>query len=148
MACLGFNILKGELHYCVLDGERSSPRHVDCGVHRFDPRQPRPELANFFKQTFREIVDSRSPTKLAYRLSLEAQKADQFAYLAFPYGILNVLAHEKGLPIDEFTMQSFTKRALGFTGDKFDACAAHISDFPSDAKKDTKTAALAAWMAL
>ncbi len=148
MPRLGFNILKGELHYCALDGSRSSPSHIDLGVHRFDPQQRKPDLANFFKQTFREIVDRTQPTKLAYRLSLEVSKADQFAYLAFPYGILNLLAHERGLPIDEFTMQSFTKRALGFTGDKFDACCAMITGFPAGAKKDTKTAALAAWMAL
>lgn len=121
MPCLGFNILKGELHYCVLDGSRTSPSHIDSGIHRFNPDQPKPDLANFFKQTFREIVDRSRPTKLAYRLSLETAKADQFAYLAFPFGILNLLAHEAGLPIAEFTMQAFTKRALRYDGDKFEA---------------------------
>lgn len=112
MPCLGFNILKGELFYCLLDGTKPSPSHVDSGVHRFDPSQPKPDLANFFKQTFREVVERARPTKLAYRLSLETAKADQFAYLAFPFGVLNLLAHENGLPIAEFTMQAFTKRAL------------------------------------
>lgn len=148
MPCVGFNILKSELHYYVLGGSRSSPSHIDLGVHRFDAKQLRPNLANFFKQTFQEIIDRSQATKLAYRLSLDAKKADQFAYLAFPYGILNLIAHERRLPINEFTMQSFTKRALGFTGDKFDACDAMIFGFPADAKRDTKTAALAAWMAL
>lgn len=148
MPRVGFNILKGELHYCVLAGSKDSPTFVDMGVHRFDPRQPRPDLANFFKQTFREIIDHSQPAKLAYRLSIEAKKADQFAYLAFPFGVLNLLAHERALPINEFVMQSFSKRALGFTGDKFDACGSMITGFPADAKKDSKTAALAAWMAL
>jgi hypothetical protein len=148
MPCLGFNILKGELYYCLLNGSKPFPNHVDSGVHLFDPNQPKPDLANFFKQTFREIAERSRPTKLAYRLSLDTAKADQFAYLAFPFGILNLLAHEKGLPIAEFTMQAFTKRALGYNGDKFDACEGKISSFPSDAKKGAKVAALAAWMAL
>ncbi len=148
MPCLGFSIQKGELHYCVLDGSRASPIYVDHGVHRFDPAQSRTALANFFKQTFKEVVDRVHPTKLAYRLSLVATSADQFAYLAFPFGILNLIAHEVELPIEEYTSQSFTKRALGFTGDKHEACDAKIAGFPSAAKKETRSAALAAWMAL
>ncbi|MEJ1161355.1 hypothetical protein [Prosthecomicrobium sp. N25] len=117
-------------------------------MHRFVPAQPRTALANFFKQTFREVIDHVRPTRLAYRLSLDPKKAEQFAYLAFPFGILNLIAYEAELPIDEYMLQSFTKRALDFPGDKHAACDAKIAGFPGSAKKETRSAALAAWMAL
>ena len=148
MPCIGFSIQKGELHYCVLRGSREVPIYLDHGLHRFDPTQPRTALANLFKQTFKEVLDRVQPTKLAYRLSLDLKKADQFAYLSFPFGILNLIAYEAALPINEYVSQSFTKRALDFPGDKHAACDARIVNFPSAAKKETRSAALAAWMAL
>lgn len=148
MPCIGFNINKGELHYCVLQGTKSTPAFIDLGVHKFNPNQTRTELSNFFKQTFKEIIDKYKPSIISYRLSLEAKSSEQLSYLVFPYGILNLIAHESGLQIHEYVLQSFTKRALGFDGDKFEACNSKISNFPTSAKKEDRVAALSAWMTL
>lgn len=148
MKALGFNIKKGELWFCVLQGDRRAPTFLTDDRHRFDAEQPRTELAHFFKQTFGEVIEHTKPDRLAYRVSLDAKAADQVAYLCYPFGILNLCAHERGMPIQEFVTQSFSKRALGYAGDKFDACDALISNRPAKWGRDGKLAALAAWMAL
>lgn len=148
MSVIGFNIKKGELWYCILDGKRSAPSYVRHDRHRFDATQSRGSMAHFFKQTFNEIIDRAHPNALAYRVSLDANSADQVAYLCFPFGILNLIAHERGTPISEFVTQSFSKKALGFVGDKFDACDACIANPPAKWDRDAKLAALSAWMSL
>jgi hypothetical protein len=148
VTAVGFNINKGELWHCTLDGTRGVPVFILHGRDRFDPEQPRTALANYFKQTFNEIISRASPDRLAYRLSLDAKSAGQIAYLCFSFGILNLIAHELSLPLHEFTSQSFTKRALGFSGNKFDACDEMIEKRPMKWGDPEKLAALAAWMTL
>ena len=148
MRTLGFNLRKGELYFCCLSGSKEQPVYEIHGRHKFEPTQSRPDLSNFFKQTFAEILESQQVDLLSYRLSLDAKSSDQIAYLTFPFGVLNLLAFEKGLPIREYTTQSFTKKALGFEGDKFKACDDLIKGCPTDWKEPVKLAALSAWMAL
>jgi hypothetical protein len=147
VTAIGFNISKGTIWSCVLKGTRAAPEVQDSGRQRFNPDQPRPELANYFKQTFGEIIDQVRIPRLAYRLTLNATRADQIGYLCFPFGILNLIAHERGLTIDQFTTASFSKKALGFSGDKFDACET-IKGRPEKWDRDAKLAALSAWMVL
>jgi hypothetical protein len=147
VTAIGFNISKGAIWSCVLEGTRSAPEFRDLGRQRFNPDQPRPELANYFKQVLGEIIDRVPSPRLAYRLTLNAKSADQVAYLCFPFGILNLVAHERGLAIDQFTTASFSKKALGFTGDRFDACDT-IKGRPENWDRDAKLAALSAWMVL
>ncbi|GLR89455.1 hypothetical protein GCM10007857_61680 [Bradyrhizobium iriomotense] len=148
MSALGLNISKGTIWYCVLQGPRDQPTHVDSGRHRFNPGQSRPDLANYCKQTFGELIDRFPSSKVAYRLTLNAKSADQVAYLCFPFGILNLVAHERGVAVREFTTPSFTKKALGIAGDKFDACDSSIVGRPDKWDRDAKLAALSAWMML
>ncbi|TBY27453.1 hypothetical protein [Rhizobium leguminosarum] len=148
MAILGFNLQKGELHFCLLDGTRPDPRYLMHGRHRFEVDQPRPEMANFFKQTFNELIEAQQPRGLAYRLSMDGKKADQIAYLTFPFGILSLVAYERGLAIAQSTIHTFTKKALAHSGDKFTACDERIEDCPAAWPNAAKLAALAAWMSL
>jgi hypothetical protein len=148
MAILGFNLQKGELHFCLMEGTRESPRYLIHDRHRFEVDQPKPEMANFFKQTFNELIEARQPQGLAYRLSMDGKKADQIAYLTFPFGILALVAHERGLPVDQSTNHTFTKKALAHPGDKFEACDERIADCPANWPNSAKLAALAAWMSL
>ncbi|TIM30128.1 MAG: hypothetical protein E5Y63_13270 [Mesorhizobium sp.] len=149
MNSLGFNIQKGEIWYCELAGSRSAPRFVAVDRHRFQPGTTRSELMNLFKQTFSEILARKPYERIGYRLSLDAKSADQLAYLAFSYGILNLVAYERGLTTIEFTSQSFTKRALAYAeGDKFEACDARIEGHPAKWSNAEKLAALSAWMTL
>lgn len=148
MAILGFNLQKGELYFCLLEGTKAAPRYIVHDRHRFEVDQSKPEMANFFKQTFNELIEARQPQGLAYRLSMDGKKADQIAYLTFPFGILSLVAYERGLAITQSTIQTFTKKALGHPGDKFIACDERISDCPPAWPNSAKLAALAAWMSL
>lgn len=104
---------------------------------------------NLFKQTFSEILARKPYKRIGYRLSLDAKSADQLAYLAFSYGILNLVAYERGMTTIEFTSQSFSKKALGYAeGDKFAACDARIEGHPEKWSNPEKLAALSAWMTL
>lgn len=148
LTVLGFNLRKGELHHSALGGSRSKPVYVRHGRDPFDPGQSRPALSHFFRQTFGEVIGANNPDRLAYRLSIEAASADQMAYLIFPFGVLNLLAFEKGLPSHEFTSRSFTPKALGYKGDKLVACDELIGGRPDSWPEGAKYAALAAWMVL
>lgn len=148
MRALGFNIKKGELHYCLLQGTRAAPQYVAHGKQNFEASQKKPHLANHFKQAFNELILHHNPSSLAYRLSLEAKKADQYSYLCFSYGILNLIAFEREIPIFEYTTQSFSKKALHTASDKWAACDEKIADAPNNWKNETKLSALSAWMNL
>ncbi|TNC72574.1 hypothetical protein [Rubellimicrobium roseum] len=148
LTVLGFNLRKGELHYCSLGGSKSQPIYVAHGRDPFDPSQSRAALSHFFRQTFGEVIGANNPDQLAYRLSMDAKSADQMAYLVFPFGVLNLLGFEKGLPTHEFTSQSFTPKALGYKGDKLAACDELIACRPNSWPDGAKYAALAAWMVL
>ncbi|MBY3206886.1 MULTISPECIES: hypothetical protein [Rhizobium] len=148
MAILGFNLQKGELHFCLMEGTRANPRYLMHDRHRFEVDQPKPEMANFFKQTFNELIEARQPQGLAYRLSMDGKKADQIAYLTFPFGILSLVAYERKLAVAQSTIHTFTKKALAHTGDKFTACDERIADCPAAWPNAAKLAALAAWMSL
>jgi hypothetical protein len=148
MAILGFNLQKGELHFCLMDGTRADPRYVAHDRHRFDVDQAKPEMANFFKQTFNELIEAQRPQGLAYRLSMDGKKADQIAYLTFPFGILCLVAHERGLAAHQSTIHTFTKKALAHPDEKFRACDERISNRPVAWPTAAKLAALAAWMSL
>lgn len=124
------------------------PTYVAHGRQRFNPDQSRPDLANFCKQAFGELIDRFPSFKIGYRLTLNAKSADQVAYLCFPFGILNLIAHERGLRLREYTTPSFSKKALGYTGDKLNACDTDISGRPAKWDRDAKLAALSAWMVL
>lgn len=148
MAGLGFNISKGAIWYCALQGSVGAPIYVEHGRQRFNPDQSRPHLVNFCKQTFGELIDRFPSFNIAYRLTLNAKSADQVAYLCFPFGILNLVAHERGISVREYTTPSFSKKALGYIGDKLDACDTHIVGRPEKWDRDEKLAALSAWMVL
>lgn len=75
MAILGFNLQKGELHFCLMDGTRAEPQYVAHDRHRFDVDQSKPDMANFFKQTFNEVIEARQPQRLAYRLSMQGSRS-------------------------------------------------------------------------
>lgn len=87
MAILGFNPQKGELHFCLMDGTRTDPRYVAHDRYRFDVDQSKPEMANFFKQTFNELIEAQQPQGLAYRLCLRTRtdrRSDHPAHLHGP----------------------------------------------------------------
>lgn len=148
MRVLGFNISKDKIAYCLVEGQKSDCQLVVRSIEKFDSSQSIPELTNFFREAFLEIINRQKPDKLAYRMSLEGKKAS-IPYLYFSFGILNLIAYERSLAIEQSISQTFSAKSLGQKGDKFEICDNLIADIPSDKwTNDHRYAALAAWMAL
>lgn len=113
MKVIGFEIKKGELRFSVLEGAVDAPVWVTHGRRVFNAESPRTDLMSWFKQNFLEIVTACSPEKISYRVSLNAKTVAQNAYLLFPWGILNLIAFEKSIPICEFNKMTFTAKRFG-----------------------------------
>lgn len=148
MNVVGFNISKEKISYCLLEGPKASCRLIFHGVEKFNASQPIPEMTNYFREAFSEIINRHKPDGIAYRMSLEGKKAS-IPYLYFSFGILNLIAFEQGKPVSQSISQSFSAKSLGRKGDKFAVCDDLIADIP-DSKwtNEHRYAALAAWMAL
>ena len=145
MKILGFNIAKGRLTYCLIEGPKTAATLLDHGYEKFDPARPIPDMANYFKQTFCELIKRGQPDQISYRMSLEAKK-DSISYLLFSYGILNLIAHEQGLHIAQTISQTFSSKALGAKGDKFQICDQLIKAPKSSWDNNYRYAALSALM--
>ena len=147
MKILGFNISKARLAYCLVEGSKSNASLIDHGYEKFDPIRPIPEMANYFKQTFSELIKKSEPYGIAYRMSLESKK-DSISYLLFSFGILNLVAHEQGLAIHQTISQTFSAKALGMKGDKFVVCDQLLKGLPSTWDNNYRYAALSALVSL
>lgn len=148
MRSIGFNITKGRLWYCVLEGSRVTAELVYHSYEKFDVEQPHPLLTNYFKQAFKEVVEKHKPDIIAYRMSLEGKKKS-IPYLYFSFGVLNLLAHELEMPIFSTISQTFSAKALGARGDKFAVCDQLIAAIPAIKwNNDYRYAALAAWISM
>jgi hypothetical protein len=150
---LGINLMKGFVHYAVLEGTSDAPVYVAHDRSRFDADQGRSDQANFFRNLFNELITRHTPGFIGYRVSLDAKKADQVAYLHFPYGVLNLVAFDQHIPADGITSSAFTAKRLkrapapGAKFDKLAACEA-IAGCPNVWNNDAKVAALTAWVFL
>lgn len=148
MRALGINIVKDEIWFCALEGSKHAPIYFSHERSRFDSTSTKTLMANSFKQIFSEEMNRFSPDVVGYRVSLDAKRLDQIGYLLFPYGILNLIAFEKGVESRAFVTNSFSKKALNFDGCKFEACDQLISNRPNRWGRNDKLAALSAWMCL
>lgn len=148
MSVVGFNISKDKISYVILEGSKNSCRVNYHSIEKFDSTQPTPELVNYFKEAFLEIITKHKPDRIAYRMSLESKKAN-IPYLYFSYGVLNLFAYERGIAINQTISQTFSAKELGQKGDKFAVCDQIIADVPSSKwTNDHRYAALAAWVSL
>jgi hypothetical protein len=153
MKSLGINLMKGIVHHAVLEGTADGPVYVAHDRSRFDADQVRSDQAHFFRNLFNELVTRHAPSFIGYRVSLDANKADQVAYLHFPYGVLNLVAFDQHILAEGITSSAFTAKRLkqapapGAKFDKFAACKA-IAGCPSGWNNDAKVAALTAWVFL
>ena len=48
MKILGFNIAKGRLTYCLIEGPKTAARALNNGYEKFDPARPIADIANSF----------------------------------------------------------------------------------------------------
>lgn len=112
MKILGIHLAKSQLRYAVLEGTIDSPTLVvKDRLVTVDPNNV-PALMDWFDTQFRSLLDQHKPDQIAYRLTLDPKKEQLFTS-EFPLGILNLHAHQRGLPIAGYTPQSFVGSKLG-----------------------------------
>ena len=112
MKVLGIHISKGQFRFAVIEGTKNNPVLIDKGRMVTTNPQKVPQLMDWYDTHFRELVDKFKPEKIAYRLTLNPRKEQLFTS-EFPFGILNLLAHQQGIPIVAYSPQSFVPSKLG-----------------------------------
>lgn len=112
MRSLGIHVATGQCRFGVLDGTSAKPTLVEKGRLVTPGHEDVPALMDWYDTQFRQLVTSHKPDRLAYRLTLDPKK-DQLFCSEFPLGVLNLIAHQKSIPIFAYTARSFTAARLG-----------------------------------
>lgn len=150
MKITGFHASSGKIRYVTLGGTRAKPVLVDHGERPLQLNDNRTAFAQAARNLFVGIIADQSTEAVAYVLSMDAKTRDQVAGLILPFGVLSVVALDKGLPADEYIAANFSKKPIqpyvASFSDKYDA-ADQLFGIP--AKKwsnQHRLAALASWM--
>lgn len=149
MRVLGLHVHKGALRWAVLEGTKSVPVRVDHGRLVTPDPEHVPALMDWFESQFGRLIDDFSPDAVAYRLTLEPTK-EQLFYAEFPFGVLNLMAHRRGVPVTCLTSRSFTPSRLGLPrGTDLGAqCDSAFGQHPPYWDDNQKHAILIAWFGL
>lgn len=149
MKVLGIALAKNQLRLSLLDGTLKNPILI-CKerINTIDPMDI-PPLMDWFETNFDDIITRHSPDKITYKLSLE-QKKDQLGYLAFPLGILNLIAKKKGVPIIQCSSRGIGPSKLGLPKQTnlYDVCERQFGSNPPHWDNTQKDSVLIAWFEL
>ena len=149
MKVLGIALAKNQLRLSLLNGTRKDPVLV-CKerINTIDPLDI-PPLMDWYETNFDDLINRHAPDKIAYKLSLE-QKKDQLGYLAFPLGILNLIAKKKGVPIVQYSSRGIGPAKLGLPKETniYQACDEKFGTNPPHWDNSQKDSVLVAWFEL
>lgn len=108
-----------------------------------------PALMDWYDTQFAAILDAQTPDRIAYRLTLEPKKEQLFTS-EFPFGILNLHAYKRGIPITNIVPRSFVASKLGLAKGKdlLSYCDDVLGMHPPYWDANQKYAILAAWFEL
>jgi Holliday junction resolvasome RuvABC endonuclease subunit len=149
MKVLGIHLAKGQLRYALLDGTKEAPLLVEKGrLLTTDPAKV-PQLMAWYHSQFQDLLDRLAPDKISYRVALSPKK-EQLFFSEFPFGILNLFASQRNLPIAPYTPQSFVASKLGLPKgtDLSIACDVAFGVHPPHWDIHQKHAVLVAWFEL
>ena len=149
MRVLGLHLHKGALRFAVVEGTRQNPQLIASGrLVTPDPEQV-PALMDWCDSQFRRLIDDYGPEHVAYRLTLDPDK-EQLFYAEFPMGVLNLVAHQRDLPVNCLSSKSFTPSRLGMGKgtDLYDECDRVFGEHPPYWDSNQKHAVLMAWFSL
>jgi hypothetical protein len=104
---------------------------------------------DWYETQFQHLVATYNPDVIAYKLTLEPNLEQQHN-LAFPLGILNLLAKKQGIKLDEFSSRAITPAKLSLKkGTDLDAAVDQtFGTHPPYWDKYQKEAILVAWFCL
>lgn len=148
MAVLGVEMKQEQLRYCVLDGTRRAPNFLKHDSRSFRLPMGATDMMDFMRHTFEELIDQWRPIRIGYRVAMSNGKAikkiDQYSYLYFSYGILNLVAHDRQLPTKLFLTSSFSSKFFGEKGERAELCDRILGRHPPNWDEAARMAALAA----
>lgn len=149
MITLGLNLEKNSFRYTVLNGTRKFPKLIKKEKVIITATTSISQLMDWYETTFNLLIEKTNPEIIGAKLSLEG-KRNQIAYWYYPYGILHMICHKKGLQIEEFTARNFTpsKFKLPKKTDLYDYIDHHIGEFPPYWDRNQKYSVLSAWMVM
>jgi len=149
MKTLGINLETGSLRYCVLEGTKKAPTLIEKDKLDINSATTTDALMNWYDSTFENIINRVQPDAIGCRLALNAKK-NQIRYWYYPYGVLNGIAHKKGIPVTEYVTQNFTASKFGLTKgiDLFNHIDIVFGKNPPYWDKSQKNSMLSAWMLL
>lgn len=146
MKSLGIVVQKNYLRYAVLDGEKNNPVLVDKGRQTTTDPTNVPALMDWYETHFEHLLLTHQPNVIGYKLILEP-KIEQQHTLAFPLGILNLLAQKKGITVSEYSQRGITpsKLSLPKNTDLMEYVDTVFGTHPPYWDKYQKEAVLVAW---
>lgn len=149
MRVVGIHIAKGQLRYSVLEGSKANPILVMWDRLLTPDPDIAPALMDWFETKFTFILDVSRSNRIAYRLTLK-QKKDQLVTSAYPFGILNLLAHRRSIPIVSYVAGRYVASKLGLPkgSDIYAHCDTVLGSHPPYWDKNQKLSVLAAWFEL
>jgi len=150
MKVLGIHVATSQLRYAVLSGTKKAPTLIDKGkLTTVDPEDV-PALMDWYDTQFTAILDQHSPDRISYRLTLDPKKKIQLFASEFPLGILNLLAHQRGIATVDYTPGTYVASKLGLPkgADLYSHCDAVLGEHTPYWDTNQKHAVLAAWFEL
>jgi hypothetical protein len=149
MKVLGIHLAKGQFRYALLDGTKEAPILLEKGrLLTVEPADV-PKLMAWYDSQFRQLLDRLTPDKIAYRIALSPRKEQLFTS-EFPFGILNLFAHQRNLPIVPYSPLSFVASKIGMPKgtDLSKACDVTFGTLPPYWDIHQKLSILVAWFEL
>ncbi len=149
MKALGIVVQKNYLRYVVLEGDQNNPVLIEKGRQTTSDPANVPALMDWYETHFEHLISTHKPNSIGYKLVLEPTIEQQHT-LAFPIGILNLLAQQKSIPIQEYSQRGITPSKLGLpkATDLLDYVDSKFGANPPHWDKYQKEAVLVAWFSL
>ncbi|WP_026842801.1 RuvC family protein [Citrifermentans bremense] len=149
MKVLGIALQKNHLRFAVVEGDKGAPILRDKGRQPTSAPDDVPRLLDWYETHFEHLINEHTPDAIAYKLTLEPS-LEQLHTLAFPMGVLNLIAKKKNIPICEYSSRGITPSKLGLprSTNLLEHVDSVFGDNPPYWDKAQKEAVLVAWFCL
>jgi len=147
---IGFDLQKGFIRYCCLEGTFAKPKLVEKDRIAINPETKLPDYMDRFESIFENLIKKNNPDRIGYRLVFPLVKKDHVYNLSFPYAILNLIAKKNGIIINEFVTTNFRVQKFGLEKGTniYDYCDQLFGKNPPYWDNHQKNAILSAWLSM
>ncbi|MSM39940.1 MAG: hypothetical protein GJT30_10015 [Geobacter sp.] len=149
MKVLGVVLQKNYLRFAIVGGDKDAPNLVAKGRQATSDPDDTAGLMDWYETHFEHLITEYEPDAIAYKLTLEPT-LEQLHTLAFPMGVLNLLAKKNNIPAYEYSSRGITTAKLGLpkATDLMKLVDTVFGEHPPYWDKSQKEAILVAWFRL